>query len=115
MTEPKLSDWDHQCQWSYGIMRCRYPVWLFLEGARTGLCIFHRKTSTGHAAAQIAQESETATREQYVESAKLLMYGVGDNADVAALRAKLRKGVANPALNVAMPVREPGADESEAA
>ena len=98
--------WDHICQWQYGALHCRYPVGQFMQGEHKGLCIFHRATPSGTMAAQIAQESQEATREQYLASAMLHTYGRGDNPAVARLRAQLRLKPGN----LTLPMREPGED-----
>ena len=79
------------CTWHSGPLQCQYPVGLFVDGAARGWCIFHRHTGEGVAAARIAEESRGCPPEIYLERAKRLTYGDGtDNANVAALRARLR-------------------------
>jgi len=110
--------YDMVCRWEYGDLRCRYPVGLFQQGEYRGLCILHRASDKGHAAAQIAQESQKATQDQYLTSASLLIYRRGDNPHVAALRASLKStkpGNIGALAKWITPQREPGADEMEAA
>lgn len=108
---------DMVCQWVSSGLRCRYPVGMFPEGATKGFCIFHRATPSGPESAKIADESHTGTREQYLERAKALVYGVGDNWNVRHLRAKLIPiDPSSDSFSKYLPaMREPGADESGAA
>lgn len=89
------------CTWHSGMLVCRYPVGRFDLGARSGYCVFHRAKGTGIDAARIAQESEGHTPEQYLERARRLVYGDGsDNANVAALRARLRRVQAGETVGI---------------
>ena len=108
---------DMTCSWHYGQLRCRYPVGLFMQGEFRGLCAFHRARDRGHEAALIAEESQTATKEQYLDAAKKQIYGSVDNPLVRKLRAQLRERRGGNAGRLATPLlpREPGQDEAEAA
>lgn len=110
---------DHVCNWQYGTLRCRYPVGLFEQGQYRGRCIFHRSIEKGHAAAEIAKDSQGATREQYLAAANRLMYGAGDNPMVRKLRSQLKRRESGENVGILaarlLPEREPGADEAEAA
>lgn len=112
------------CSWTYGALRCRYPNGLFAEGVKRGFCLLHRRTPSGVVAARIAEESQAASREQYVEAAENATYGVRvngarpDNANVAELRSRLRRvagggtvGILSTRLLAGM--RQPGSDEGE--
>lgn len=109
---------DMTCSWHYGQLRCRYPVGLFMQGEFRGLCAFHRARDRGHEAALIAEESQTATREQYLDASKRQIYGAGDNPLVRRLREQLRerRGGGNVGiLSSRLIQRDPGQDEAEAA
>lgn len=81
--------WNHICTWQYADLRCKNPVGQFQDGRTSGLCIFHRSTPTGHAAAQIAEESTIHDAESYTQASKRQTYGAGDNPAVISLRAQI--------------------------
>lgn len=110
--------YDHLCRWTYGAVSCKYPVGLFSQGEYRGLCIFHRSIPQGTQAAQIAQESQSATQAQYLAAANRMIYRSGDNPAVAALRKSLKStkpGNMGELAKWIPAAREPGADEMEAA
>lgn len=109
--------YDHSCRWQYGSLNCNYPVGMFEQGQYRGLCLMHRFQDKGVQAAEIAKESKTATREDYLRVLAATIYGRGDNPYVSRLRASLRPmkpGNIGVLAKWMAPVREPGADEVEA-
>lgn len=80
---------DMQCAWTYGDLRCRYPVGLFADGAKSGFCIFHRANKQGAIAADLARDSENYKPEDYQRLAALQTYN-GGNPMVDRLREAIR-------------------------
>lgn len=81
--------YDHECQWVANGYRCKYPAARFDAGCTTGMCVFHRAGPSGVDGARIVQESQGATRDQYLEAAKRFVYGVRDPHE--ELRKQLKK------------------------
>lgn len=102
-------EWNHVCTWHFGSLSCRYPVGRFDQGMRSGLCVFHRTNDRGAIAAQIAEDSQHHTPEQYLAAARRFVYGNRPPTKAAAKAGDLRN------LESALPVRQPGDDEEEAA
>lgn len=100
---------DMICTWNSGAMTCSHPVGQFREGATSGFCIFHRSNSSGSVAYNIASESSGFTSETYVLAAMKQIYG---NRKAEPVRIHGRDDLLTKWIPA---MREPGADESEAA
>src|SRR5262245_33010762 len=77
------------CVWTSGMLHCTYPVGLFIEGARSGFCIFHRRIKSGPQAAAIARESEGHTQDEYNARARKEVYGDAPPKSVQDLQKRI--------------------------
>lgn len=84
---------NNVCTWRSGNLTCSYPVARFDIGMKSGWCVFHRSETSGAKGARIADESQGHTPDEYLDRARLFVYGGGktDNAVNAKLRARLRR------------------------
>ena len=114
LTEKVGKVFDHRCTFrSYGD-RCEYPIGLFMEGATSGWCIFHRG-ALPEDGAKIIEQSRTIP---YAEAIKPIQERNANNANVKALREKIAARRGDPQQIAGalpeIPEREPGADEAVA-
>jgi hypothetical protein len=116
MERAEKAAYNMVCTWNYGGLSCRYPVGLFLDGARSGLCLFHRQRAKGPMAAAVAEESHNCTQEQYHERASRALYSI-EPPGIRKLRDRLKRVAGGETVGILasrlLPEREPGADECE--
>lgn len=112
-----------RCAWHVAGLECVNPVGMFSEGRTSGFCLLHRATPEGCAAAEIAEESHALSPEEFIERCMDTTYGPrgedgtrADNANVTALRARLRERAEGGSVGlfasrlVPWSRREPGAE-----
>lgn len=66
---------NHQCQWRANGLQCRFPVGFFDIGASDGYCLFHRNQMNGATGAEYVEASQKATRGDYLNMARVHVYG----------------------------------------
>ncbi len=103
---------DHRCTFRAGTDRCEYPVGLFRDGGTSGWCIFHRNAPSSDGA-EIVRQSKSVP---YLEAIQAIQKRNADNPNVRELRERIAARKNKPAgMEFSLPMREPGADESEVA
>lgn len=103
--------YDHRCTFhSYGD-RCEYPCAVFLEGATSGWCIFHRNAPLTDGDAIVKQSQSVC----YADAIKPIQARNNDTPSVRALREQMAARRGDPQrIGAMLPEREPGADEEVA-
>ena len=78
--KPGEKVFDHRCTFKAGSDRCKYPVGLFIDGATSGWCIFHRQPSVGQGeGSEIVRQSYSVP---YLEAIKSIQRRNTESADV---------------------------------